>query len=367
MPPDTFTDLAAKYDSFYVPTFEIEIDGETRFSPAKGQATSVRVSTALEKANRVSFSVAGVYDQAEGEFTGLDDKGLKAGNELEVRVGYGSDLEPVMTGKLTDVKPNFPSGGAPTVDVAGHGHRYFMDQASSDDSWTETTVQTPVEATASKYGFKKIDVGTEGPDTDAPMTDEELKQLVQDAETDLAFLKRLIRKHNYEMFAVGGVLKFRRPAELDDNPDASVCLEYGAGLESFQRRTGSDQSQVKEVKHKGVNPRTGETVEGSAERKQPDGADEARLLKAPMESDKEAEDRSSSKANDLDHQSRSTATTLGLPDLEIGQWIELRRLGSVAGQQYDGKYYIREVNHQFDGSSYSTKLEMSGPIPEDTA
>jgi phage protein D len=369
---DGLSDLEEKYGSFYVPTFEINIGGQTRFSPATGQASSVTVRTALEKANRTSFTVAGVYDQAQSDFIDLATTGVKIGKELEVKLGYGSETETVMLGRITDIKPTFPSGGAPTVAVIAHDYRYFMDQASIDRSWDNTTVESATGSIAKTYGFKRVEIGESRPSasggaTGGSASKEKLKQLVQDSETDLAFLKKLIKKHNYEMYSLGGVLRFRRPAKLEGNPEASVKLGYGGGLRSYQRTAGSDESKVKKVKHRGTNPRTGETVSGSSTRTQTEGSDEERLFKAPMESDEEAEKRSESKANAIDHARRSQATTIGLPDLRIGEWLEVTDLGSVAGQTYDGTYYLREVDHTIDNSGYSTQLQMSGPIPERNA
>lgn len=364
MPPKTLDDLERTYDSFYVPTFEIAIEGETKFSPAAGRASSVRVQTAIEKANRVSFDVSGVYDQAAGDFTGLDDTGLEIGNSLEVEVGYGSTTERIMTGRITDVKPTFSAGGAPTVKVVGHDHRYHMDQASADKSWDNTTVEAATEAIADKYDFERVEIGTSGPDSSGSISETKLEQLVQDSQSDLAFLKQLVRTYNYEMFSHGGVLWFREPADLEGSHDASVRLTYAQGLRSFQRQAGSERSRVGTVRHAGVNPRTGEEVSGTRDRSASQGSDEERLLKAPMESDEEAENRSKSKANELDHAQRSSATVIGLPDLRIGDWVELAGLGSIAGQHYDGTYYLHAVDHDFDGSGYATRLEMAGPIPE---
>lgn len=365
-PTKTFADLEEKYDSFYAPAFEIDIDGTTQFSLAKGQASSVRIQTAVEKANRVSFSVTGVYDQSESDFTGLDEKGLETGNKLTVRVGYGSKFEPVMTGQITDLKPNFPSGGVPSVEVVGHDYRYSMDQAADDDAWDETTVEGAVESIAQEYDFERVEIGPEGPPT-GMASKLELKKLIKDSKSDLAFLKSLVRDYDYEMYSQAGVLRFRRPPEKQGSPSASVELSYGTGLRSFQQTTGSGKSQVKKIKHKGVNPRTGETVSGSSERKQSQGAkgaDEQRLLKAPMESDEEAEEKSKSKTTELNRQQNSSATTIGLPDLRIGEWVKLKGLGGIKDRDFGGLYYLEEVDHDFGNSGYTTKVSMSGPLPE---
>lgn len=362
--PYSFADLEARYGSFYTPTFEIDVDGGQTFSPAAGRASSVKVQTAVERFNRVSFSVAGVYDQADGDFVGLEDSGLTVGTDITVKIGYEAqaELPTVMTGTITDVNPNFPSGSAPTVDVVGHDHRYSMDQTTGDDSWEESTVEAVAESIADSYDFERASIGNGGPGS-AGTKEMELKRLVKEAESDFSYMKQLITKYDYEMFSRGGVLYFRRPPEKQGNPSATVELQYGKGLRSFQRTGGTAQSQVTTVEATGVDHSTGDSVSGSAKRdvEHGQGADERRLLKAGFESDTEAEKQAESEDTSLGRQQRSSATTIGLPVLQIGDWVKLTGLGSVSGQEYDGLYYLLSVDHSIERNGYTTNLTMTGP------
>lgn len=357
MAPKTFSDLEEKWDSFYTPTFEIDIDGGATFSTAEGRASSVSVQTAIDRANRLSFGVAGVYDQAAGDFIGLDDKGLTEGSGLTVKIGYGSEPELVMTGEITAVKPNFPEAGAPTVDVVGHDYRYVMGQSSSDESWDKSSVQAATRAIANRYGFERVEIGSNGPGGGA--SDLDIEHLVKDAASDFDFLTGLTERFDYEMFSEAGVLRFRRPTRP---ASPTVALTYGRGLRSFRTGETSGKSQVGSVEHRGVNHYTGETVSGSNERSSGDG--ETMLVKAPMESDAEAENRSAARSTELDRERQSTATTLGLPDLRIGEWIRLDGLGSVGERTFDGPYYLTAVDHTIGGSGYTTKATLTGPHTE---
>lgn len=363
--PVTFADLDDRYGGFYTPSFEIEIGGTVVFSPAKGRASSVRVQTSIEKANRVSFDVSGVYDQSKGTFEDLSKQGLSIGNSLVVRVGYAaqSKLPTVMTGTITDVKPRFPAGGPPTISVEGHDHRYTMDQSTGDGSWENKTVDKAAASIADNYDFEGVDFGKKGPASKTGSAPE-VKRLVKESESDLAFMKQLLRRFDYEMFSRGGTLYFRRPPERRGKPTASVKLAYGKGLESFQR-TGGGQQQVSKVTAKGVNHSTGEQVSGSTSGPGQGERDDQRLLKAAYESDEEAKEQAKATETQLNRAQRSTATTIGLPALKIGDWVRLSGLGRVAGQRYDGLYYLLAVNHDIGGSGYTTKLTMSGPRPKE--
>lgn len=364
----SFADLEAEYGSFYTPSFEIEIDGEVAFSPAVGRASSVKVQTAVEKVNRVSFSVSGVYDQSHADFVDLDESGLAVGNDITVSLGYEaqSDLVTVMAGTITEVNPNFPSGSAPTLNVVGHDHRYTMDQSTGDGSWEEMTVEAVAESIAESYEFEDVDIGEGGPGGDVAKPIE-VRRLVKEAESDFAYMKRLITEYDYEMFSRAGVLYFRRPPENGGNRSPTVTLRYGQGLRSFQRRSGSDATQVAEVEAKGVDHSTGDPVSGSSEVEHEDlTADERRLLKGGFESDEDAEESAKSERTDLARERRSTATTIGMPALKIGDMVRLDGLGSVGDQEYDGLYYLLSVDHSFERSGYSTDLTMAGPYEEDS-
>ena len=348
--PTTFADLEATYDGFYAPAFEIDISGGETFSTAEGRASSVTVRTAVDRTNRVSFSVGGVYDQSAGDFTGVESAGLEVGSNLTVKLGYGSTLETVMRGRITDVNPRFPEASAPTLDVVGHDHRWAMGRASGDRSWDGSTVTDVAESLARGYGFDRVETGPSGGAADL-----ELEHLTKDAESDLAFLTRLAETFDYELFSRAGVLWFRRPP-TDGSP--ALSLQYGRGLRSYQRRGSAGGEGVGTVTHRGVDHYTGKAVSGSATRA---GGDAEQVRNAPMESDREAERRSAATATGMDRERRSTVTTLGLPDLRIGDWLALTGLGSVGGRSYDGTYYVQSVDHTVDRSGYTTSADVSGP------
>lgn len=353
MPGKTLLDLERKYGGFGPPAFEIDIDGGGTFSPAEDPASSVKVQTSIDQINRVTFSVTDVYDQASGDFTGLSDKGLSVGNRLEVSLGYGSTTETVMIGEITNVKPTFPTGDVPTVDVVGHDYRWAMDRASSDRSWSESTVEAASASIAEGYGFDSVEVGGGGPSGGSEL---ELKRLVKDAESDLAFLQALASTFDYEVFSDAGTLQFRRPAS---GGTPTVSLGYGRGLQSFRPTGRSGQSMAKSVEHRGVDHYTGKSLSGSSQRSE--GADGTLIRKAAMESGAEADRRSSAVSTALDRERESELTSVGIPDLRIGEWLELSGLGSVDGDTYDGVYYLQAVDHTMDHSGYTTRATVIGP------
>lgn len=351
--PATLTALEGKYDGFYAPTFEIDIRDGATFSTAEGQASSVTISTGIEGVNRVSFSVAGVYDQQRSNFTGLARQGLVEGRHLSVEVGYGDTTEPIMTGQITGLKPSFPESDQPTVDVVGHDYRDAMKRSSTDDSWSGSTVEDVARSVAQRYGFSAVKVGGDGPSS-AAGSKLEFKRLMKDAKSDHKFLQNLAQAFDYEQFSRAGEFTFRRP-----NKDAAptVSLTYGTGLRSFTAAERSAETSVGTVTYKGTNHYTGERLEGSSERAA--GGDAKIVRKAAMESNEEAQRRSMARATEIDRRDRHTATTVGLPDLRIGDWIELTGLGSIGDRSFGGRYYVMEATHNLGGSGYTSRVSLS--------
>jgi len=349
-----FPTIEAKYDSFYVPTFEIDIEDGDTFSPAEGGTSSVRVSTSIDIMNHVSFSVGGVYDQQKSTFVGLKDAGLTVGSDLSVALGYGGTTEPVFEGTITEVRPSFPEGSAPTVNVTAKDYRYAMDQAASDESFDGTTVTDAAKQIGRRYGFSDVETDTGG-SVDGGASELELTQLVRDAQSEYDFLQKLARRFDYELFSRTGVLVFRRPP-AEQSPAAS--LTYGQGLRSFEANSRTAQTDANSVKYTGVNHYTGERVAGESKRSG-DGDGGTVLRKAAIESDTEARQRSAGTATEMDRAQTSDATTLGLPDVQIGQWLELDGLGSLGEQTYDGVYYVQATDHTIRESGYTTRFTLS--------
>lgn len=352
----TFADLESKYDSFYAPSYQIAIDGDGTFSTAQGRASSISVTTKMgSRANRVSFGVAGVYDEAKGDFRTkeLQELGLSVDTRLTVDLGYGSATTTVLKGSITDLKPTFPEGDAPTITVVGHGHRHEMDRKREDESWSDTSVKQAAEEVAGRYPFGSVNPAAEGPPGGGG-SELTLKRLYKDAKTDLDFLTDLSEKFDFEMFARGGDFYFRRPAKSSP----TLSLEYGKGLRTFRTGAGDNETQPKETKYRGMDPSTGETVEGSHQRQA--GGDGTKRANGPAESSAEASRRAEAMATKMNRVRDSTVVTLGLPDLRIGDWIELTGIGGIGeGESFDGLYFVKQVTHRIDESGFTTEATVT--------
>lgn len=340
----TLAELGAAYDDFYAPRFVLRLGGEV-YEQSHGIVADVSVDAAAEKADRFSFTLAGVYDEAAGEFSGLEWDRFSPETDVEIAMGYGETTETLLVGSIAEHRLQFPAQGAPTVEVSGFGLRHELAGDSKSRSWDEATHADVAEEVANEYRFSTVDVTSTG--TQHP-------KVVQDDETDLAFLERLATKNSTD----GGSFQVtvRRdefrfgPAPSDEEP--TVTLPYGEALQSFspEYRTGS---QVERVEGRGYDPQAAEAVVGEATS---DGAGTGtERIRGPFRSQAEAEAAARARLGEIEEDRLSgRGESLGLPEIRAGKPVELTRLG----ERYSGTYYVESATHRVGSNGYTTSFSV---------
>lgn len=340
----TLAELGKTYDNFYAPRFELYLGGEL-YEQTRGIISAVSVDTAAEKADRFSFTIEGVYDEAKGEFTGLEWRHFETDAEVEIKMGYGDSTETLLVGQIEEHRLNFPADGAPSVDVSGYGLRHEMKDDSKSRTWDETTHSDVVEEVANDYRFDTVDVES---------TDEEHPKVVQDDESDLAFLERLAGKNgsdgkSYQVTIRRDAFKF---GPAPDDEAATVTLAYGEALQSFspEYRTGS---QVGKVEVRGYNVTDASGVTGTAESDGPGSGTER--VRRPVRSQSEAETVAQSRLGRINQDRLSgRGKSIGLPEITAGKPIELERLG----ERFSKKYYVETASHRVGTDGYTTSFQV---------
>ncbi len=330
---DTLADVA---HDFGVPRFAVEIGGTT-FDETSGLFARVSVDRTIDGADRFSLSIAARFDHEEGRFVGIDWETFTVGESVEIAVGYGATLTRVLTGSITEQSAEFPAGGAPTITIGGYGRYHELTGDVVADQWTGMTDGGIVEAIAAAYGFEPaVD--------DTPV----------DHDSDAGFIETKLAERNdagtgpFEAFARLDELVFRAPR--DDRPPA-LELRYGESLESFSPElTEARTPERVEVRH--WNPRRKERIVGVAEREDGSGT---RVITRPVGAAAEAERLAEAIMGRAEHDRLTgTGRTVGLPEIEIGEPIELSGLG----RRFSGTYYVESVTHTLGGDGYTTSFTV---------
>lgn len=115
------------------------------------------------------FITAVEYESADGiadvaklrvsnpDFLISDSKIFQAGNELEIWFGYGTSLEFVGRADIAKVRPNFPEGEQPTLEIIAYTKDYLMMDGYPEAARTfdEAPVQDVVKELAATYRFRE--------------------------------------------------------------------------------------------------------------------------------------------------------------------------------------------------------------------
>ena len=338
-----FTDLQAEYGGFYNPRFEVSVgqaNPET-FTEADGLVSGLNVETALDRLNRVSFTLNGVFDTKKRQFIAEYTETFQEGQLLEVRLGYGDTRKLVFRGRIDTLQPKFPESSAPRVTVSGHDLLDSLADGTGSGSWSETTLDVVVSDLVGDLDFRGKDVAG----ADASFT-----RLAHPETSDYRFLTKIADEYGFERFSRAGVFHFREP-QPDREP--VLELEYGRGLLSFEPSADGGGSGVGTVKVRHWDEKRKTQIVGTAE--VTDGGSETRVHSTPVRSTAEAERRADAVARRLRKGPRSRGETLGIPDLEIGTVLDLDGLGD----DHSGSYYVESANHRIDASGYTTDFEVT--------
>ncbi len=374
----SFAELADRHDDFHAPSFEVRVgeakngfDGADDFGD-QGRVSGLQVETAIDRANRFSFTLNDVFDRRDGE-NGAFDPDLRStfaeGSEVEIRLGYGT-AEPtsLFWGRIDSVKPNFPARGTPGLSVEGYDLSYGLRNRTGEGGWEDSDLETIVEDLVDETPFAgvEIDVGS------VPIGDRRHPET-----DDNEFLTRLADEHDAAFFSRAGTFHFRKHSRVSElSPEAT--LRYGQALRSFTPGSANPRSESTEVR--GSGPRVGtvkvrhndevgnEAIVGTAD--VPGGGQETRVETIPVRSEDEAEQHAESIAGEIarrgDTRSRrsagtdaggrggSRAETLGLPEIQIGRVLDLAGLG----EEFSGRYHVESANHRIDDSGYTTSFDL---------
>lgn len=331
------------------PRFTVTV-GDVTLDETAGLVSGVTVDTTIDGADHFSLSLGPRFDYEDGTFVDFDLDELPIGETVEIAVGYGSSLETVLDGAITEHGTDFPASGPPSVTVRGYGRYHALTTDVVEDHWEECTDAEIVEEIAEEYDLES-DVD------ETPIT---YPTVENERDSDAAMLEQKLASRNddgngpFEVFARLDTLVFRAPR---DTSEPTLELKYGESLRSFSPSYTEAQSLAR-VEVRNWSPQNKDDIVGVATDEDGVGT---RVVRKPVQSGEEAERI----ANSILHRSqnerlRGTGETVGLPEIEVGETIALSGLGDT----FSGTYYVEEVTHRVDTSGYTTTFTVRLPNGE---
>ncbi len=360
--------LSKKYGEFYAPAFSLRVGADDLIRDALVAVSQVEADLVLGAAGRFSFTVVNAYNMDKRAFFTGRGKNLldllTFGAEVDVYMGYGDAraMPRIASGLITEITTNFPESGSPELSIAGYDHAFPLTNGKSTRTWTKARDSDAAHEIAS---FHNLNAQIEA-------TKETHAQIEQNNESDLEFLKKLADRNHFELFVdEQRTLHFHKPS---DKADAVVRLAWGEGLLSFKPEANL-AGQIAKVEVRGWNPKTKETIVGSATAGEESGLDGksssagSRLkrfvkdpskqptlrLRQPVFTQSEANARAKAALNERAKQFLTgDAEALGLPEIRPDRNVQLDNLGAL----FSKTYYVQQATHKVDGNGYRTRFKV---------
>src|SRR5213075_1788626 len=105
------------------------------------------------------------------------------GKNVEIHMGYGNELRPMMLGEITSISPSFPENGAPTLTISGYDKSYKLRHNQPDRPAYQYMTDSLI------AGQIALEAGLIPVIDPSPFYHESIQQ----TDTDMAFLKERAR------------------------------------------------------------------------------------------------------------------------------------------------------------------------------
>ena len=397
----TLRSESANRGAFYVPRFELTIDGvpldlsilrdavELTYHDKTDEIDGFELVVSNWDSDRLRFKYIGSEDNesaADPTLHELETLFEPCSKKVVVKLGYADELEEMMTGTFTTMEPTFAAAGPHTLAVRGLNQLHRMRRAKYDGQFhdkTDSEIAKSFEGLvdpkwkSSGMDARRIPMPIEI-DKTAKGDEPRIPFVTQKSEYDIDFLWRRARIRGYivEIRKYEGTNKeFLYFGPSETKSPTPYQLTWGMGLTDL-KVTLTTANQVKKVtvhgwdranqkpieasadwfdpKLKHLNPKLGEIVQKCDPR-------EERVINRPVftkdEAKKAARDILLGSAQEL---VKAQGTVIGLPSLRAGSRVLLDGIGN----RLSGEYFVTETTHTLNGSGYTTKFTARREDPD---
>jgi phage protein D len=376
-------ELSTRQDGFYVPSFEVTIDGVGLPGNVVRDVVRLTYKDNIKDIDGFEMTVNN-WDPTANKFKYLGSEGQPSSildpsdKKVTVQMGYAGDLRVMLTGYITTIEPNFPASGAPTLTVRGLNVLHQLRPKQYTYAWTDKTDSEIAENIASlceaQTGKKRFPLPIETNKT-AKAREPILDYVAQDNQYDIDFLLSRARQRGYVLLLKeeqkGSQKKlYFGPSEEKHKGvglDEIVELEWGLSLIDF-KPTLTTANQIRSVTVRGWDRRTKRVIEGKATIDDPElkvnrdlrdilkncDAREEQVVDEPVFTRRQAQSRAVALLKDRHKEMvKASGTTVGVPDLRAGTRILIKGVGP----RFSGTYFLTETIHSIDNSGYITRFQ----------
>lgn len=396
----TLDSLSESLRGFYVPQFEIKVEGAGLPDDVMRDVIELNYEDDLDKMDSFQITVSN-WDEVQQKYKYIgsetcDDLNMSgnatntAGNpqaqryqlfepcskQVKIRMGYLGDLKTMMTGFFTTMEPSFSPNGPATLAVRGINvlqrlrtkkyNDFFEDKKASVIA-TEVGERRDADLNALRLPIRIETV------PGVASNERNIPQLAQRNEYSIDFLWKLARREGYVITMIepedaDPYLRFAPSGAGQSLGDSRYELRLGQSLIDFKPRI-TTANQFKSVTVNSWNRQTqemiSETVSFDDEEMQELNGDlryllcmcdarEELVVDEPQWDENRAKGRA--RALLLDQQKQMvkvSGTTVGLPLLKAGTRVVITNVGA----RLNGEYFVTKTRHIFNDSGYITRFD----------
>jgi phage protein D/phage baseplate assembly protein gpV len=298
----------------------------------------------------------------------IDQGPFELGAEVEIgtRPEEGGSEEKLIVGEITALEPEFERGTQAILTVRGYDRSHRLHRGTRSRAFTQVTDSDLATQIAQQAGLR----------ADVDATSQVYEHVLQDNQTDMAFLRSRAERIGYQVYTRERTLYFKSPG--GDAGGSALQLEWGNQLQVFRPRLALAE-QVDELVVKGWDPKSKTEITGSATRSQASpeigesrsgaqlastafGSGRRIVVNRPVTSQAEADAVAQALYDECTGSFiEAQGVCYGTPGLKAGVTVELTSLG----QKFSGSYFVTSATHLYSANGdYTTEFAVHGRRPE---
>lgn len=370
---EEYDKLKKKYCGFVYPMVTLQV-GDKSFGDNRNNLVLSEVSVELScgfEASAASFSVYGVYNVEEGQYSFSDFREyVQLGSVVTVSMGYGGVMEEVFVGFIAQTRFVRSDSEIHHVEVTAMDAKGLMMANSYARQMTAGNYGDAVKEIFRKPMYQKMNADgiwrsvhvDDTPDKSGGQNHQVTSYTVEMvSESDYEFIVKAAKRFNYEFYIDTGEVYFRRAKQAGE--DCLLEIGMDKGVRSYDI-TYDIAGLVRSVEVRGMDTAKAELV--SAVQKVSNKISTGNKAKALIsQSEKivvdanaiakeQAQYRAQSMMEDISYRFGSLeCTCTGIPELKPGHFIRMTGLGGPC----DNRFYVTQARHDLsDEGGYLTHI-----------
>ncbi len=343
---------------YYAPYFKININDKPLKEKYVKAIAQVAITLSLDyKTNTCNFQLSNY------ELVNIDDmlELFNEGDLVEVSYGYHDDSENKANflGEVNKIKINYPSTGIPTINITLLDLSCRLKKGESVGGYTNKEYSNIAEEIANNLGLKPV----------VSKNEIKLEKIIQKANSDFDFLKKLADEVGYEFYVDENKLFF---VEQKEKSDEEISLEWRKNLNDFNPQMNTSKLVTKvEVRGHDFKTKTKIKAFSNINKKILDklgkkgktqlelgSGGKSVLIKENMvfNSFDMAQKVAKSMMSSIESQFiTGTGTCVGMPNLKPGVDLNIKGLG----KKFSGDYYVTKTTHTIGTNGYTTSFDVN--------